>query len=261
MAVDDIKRAVDPINSPLLINLTNIIVSFHKTSLHYKLDTDKFVMQTYFKFLRKGDQMTREDAKQNLSYLKTVAEQGANAPLLGGRIGLMWTALLVPTLSIHGLSAMGKIGMPESRIGLLWLAFGFIGGILSAILSRNLDEKPGAGSLGNRVEAIVWPVQAVLIFGFAISIVIGSAVNDVPVLLFNTIMPFAFALSAVSLVLLGRLTEQGYLMTAGIASALFMVVTTIFVANPLVYIIAAIGVVFTGVVPNIIQMRKEPANV
>jgi len=51
--------------------------------------------------------MTNQEVKETLGYLKELAEQGSNAPLLGGRVGLMWTGLLVPTLLIHGLAATG----------------------------------------------------------------------------------------------------------------------------------------------------------
>lgn len=42
--------------------------------------------------------MTNSKTIADIGYLKTIAEEGRNAPLLGGRIGLMWTTLLVPTL-------------------------------------------------------------------------------------------------------------------------------------------------------------------
>ncbi len=205
--------------------------------------------------------MTNQEVKENLGYLKELAEQGSNAPLLGGRVGLMWTGLLVPTLLIHGLAATGKIGFPVQNIGMLWMGFGIVGGILSALLARGLDKKPGSGSLGNRIESISWPVTAVLIFAFAISIAVAVMTQGAGHELFNMIVPFAFGLGAVNMILLGRITRQSFLTMSGIASGLFMILTAIFIQNPNLYFVAAAGVVVTGILPGLIQMRKEPANV
>lgn len=205
--------------------------------------------------------MTSQDAKQDLDYLKSVAERGANAPLLGGRVGLLWTVLLVPTLCLHGLAAMGSVGIPANNIGIVWMTFAIVGAILSVLLSRGLDKKPGAGSIGNQIEAVIWPVQAVVIFGYAISIALAVNMSNAPTLIFNTIMPFAFAMGALSLLVLGRITKQGFLGVAGSLSFIFMILTMIFVTDAKVYFVSALGVVFTGILPNVIQMRKEPANV
>jgi len=79
--------------------------------------------------------------------------------------------------------------------------------------------------------------------------------------LFNMIVPFAFGLGAVNMILLGRITRQSFLTMSGIASGLFMILTAIFIQNPNLYFLAAAGVVVTGILPGLIQMRKEPANV
>ena len=205
--------------------------------------------------------MTKTEAHENLDYLKSLAEQGAKAPLLGGRIGLMWNILLVPTLCVHGLATIGKINLPENRMGLIWLVFGVSGGILSAILSRNIGKKPGTGSTGNRIESIIWPTTALLIFAYAFSIMGALLMNNATPILFNTIMPFAFALGAVNYTLLGRITGQGFLRISGLISALFMVLTMIMVNQPSVYFLSALGVLFTGVLPSVIQMSKEPSYV
>jgi len=205
--------------------------------------------------------MTRSEATENIGYLKELAEQGANAPLLGGRIGLMWNVLLIPALIAHGLAITGKIGIQPNRIGLIWMTFGIVGGILSVILGRGLNKKPGCGSLGNRIETIVWPTTAIMIFAFAISIGLAVGLKDSSPKLFNMIVPFAFGIGAINMILLGRITRQAFLTFAGLASGAFMVLTTVLIDNPNLYFLAAGGVVLTGILPGLVQMRKEPANV
>lgn len=203
--------------------------------------------------------MNTDQALSNLDYLKTLAESGEQTPLLGGRIGLMWTVLLVPTLIANGLILRGDINVPAENIGFAWFAFGTIGGILTAIMYRGLKNKSGGGTAANKVAATVWPASSLLIFGFAISIAVGYAVGNLPQSAFNFVMPFAFATSGLSNMVLARMTGEGYLRYGFYSAALFMVFTTILANRPEAYFIAALGVILSGIIPSYIEVRKETA--
>lgn len=200
---------------------------------------------------------TLSDIGADIGFLKSVAEEGRNAPLLGGRIGLMWTAMLVPTLVMHGITAMGKGPLAIQYIGALWMGFGMIGGSLSFILARGLDKRPGSNSVANKVEAVIWPVTALLIFGYAIALSAGAVSGKIPPLFFNSIMPFAFALSAVNLAVLGHLTGKSYLKLCAALSGLAMIACAVLITRPEAYFLAAAGVALTGVLPSLLQMRDE----
>ncbi len=201
--------------------------------------------------------MTKSEILADIGYLKNVAEEGRNAPLLGGRIGLMWTALLVPCLILHGLTAKGLGPIPIPYIGALWMGFGVTGGLLTFVLSRGLDKKAGANSMANKIESVMWPLTAMLIFAYAIALALGAALTGVDPVMFNTIMPFAFALSALNLGLLGALTGRSYFTLCALAAALAMIACALMVLKAEVYFVAAAGVLLTGVLPNILQLRDE----
>lgn len=201
--------------------------------------------------------MTEADVLHDISYLKSVAEEGRNAPLLGGRIGLMWTGLLVPALMLHGLTAMGKGPLTIDSIGAMWMAYGVIGGVLSLVMVRTLKGQPGESSIANKVESLMWPVTAMLIFGYAIAIAFGHTVLDLPPIMFSGIMPLAFALSAVNLALLSRLTGQSYFTLCSVLAGVSMIACTLLLNRPELYFAAAGGVLLTGVLPNLLQIRTE----
>lgn len=147
--------------------------------------------------------------------------------------------------------------MAIEHIGALWMGFGIIGGGLTFVLARGLDKKPGANSIANKVESIMWPVTALLIFAFAIALAIGMAFTKVPPVMFNSIMPFAFALTAVNLTVLGTLTGKSYFKGCAALAGLSVITCGILIARPDVYFVAAAGVLLTGVLPSLIQMRDE----
>ena len=203
--------------------------------------------------------MDQNQALSNLDYLKTLAESGQRTPLLGGAIGLMWTVLLVPTLVVNGLVLRGDIALPAENIGFVWFVFGITGGILTAIMSRGLKHAKGGGTAANKVASTIWPASSVLIFGFAISIAVGFSLGNLPELAFNFIMPFAFATSALSNIVLARMTGETYLRYAFFMAALFVVITTLIASRPEAYFAAALGVVLSGIIPSFIEVRKEAA--
>ncbi|NNE57846.1 MAG: hypothetical protein HKN36_07035 [Hellea sp.] len=202
--------------------------------------------------------MTKTEIMADLAYVKSVAEEGRNAPLLGGRVGLMWTGLLVPTLIAHGLTAAGKTPIAPNQVGLLWLAFGIIGAVLAVFLIRSIKGKPGGSALANRIESVIWPTTSVLIFGYAIALGFAFGPADLPPVIFDTILPLAFALTAVNLMVLGKITDKGYMKLAGLISGLAMIACVFLIGNPAIYYVAAAGVFLTGVIPSLVQMRNEP---
>ena len=203
--------------------------------------------------------MDKKEALSDLDYLKTLAESGQKSPLLGGRIGLMWTILLVPTLIVHGLVETKTVDIPPQNIGFLWMCFGVLGGILSLILARGLERKSGAGTVANQAAATVWPFSTILIFTFAISIVVGTAFNQLPMNAFNFIMPLAFSTAAMSQAVLARMTGETFLRIASWGGLVFVCLTAMFADRGEVYFISAFGVLLTGVIPSVIELRKEMA--
>lgn len=202
--------------------------------------------------------MTKSEMLADLAYVKSVAEEGRNAPLLGGRIGLMWTGLLVPTLIAHGMTITGKTPIAPGNAGFLWLAFAVIGVILSFILVATIKGKPGGNALANRIESVIWPTSTLLIFAFAFTMGFTFSRSGMPEVIFDTIMPFAFALTALNLTILGKITGKTYLKFAGLIAGLAVIVCTLLIGNPALYYAAAVGVLLTGVLPSLMQMRDEP---
>jgi hypothetical protein len=71
------------------------------------------------------------------------------------------------------------------------------------------------------------------------------------------IIPLAFALSAVNLFLLGRLTGKSYLTISAILAGLSMIICALLLNRAELYFAAAAGIAVTGVIPNILQIQNE----
>lgn len=204
--------------------------------------------------------MSRDELLNNLDFATNLAKAGAKAPLLGGPIGLMWSCLSVPALLLHGAAMSGAVNYPQDRIGLIWMIFGIVGGIGSFILGRKIDGKAGAGTTANRLSGALWLSATILIFTYAITTAIAFGMNKVAISQFDTIITFAFAMHAVALGVIGHMTGLTYQRIAGGLAGAFMVISLLLIGNPALYALAALGVVFVGIIPSLIEIRNEKTN-
>ena len=188
-----------------------------------------------------------------------IARAGRHTPLLGGEIGLMWSALATVALTAHGVVVMGWTGIPEPLVGLIWLAYGILGTILMLILGKSVSKKPGVNSALNQASAGTWVSMSLMVGTIAITIAVAFALNLVPRMAFNFIVPAAFALAAVSYGVLARLAGLGYLRFAAIASGISTSITLFMLTDPLMYFVAGGLLFISGVIPSFIELRRGAA--
>ena len=205
--------------------------------------------------------MTKDQILDDLKYAREIAEQGVNTPLLGGRIGLMWGCLLAPTLLIHGLTLMGLIPLSATYIGLLWLTFGVLGGILTFLLGRGLNNKPGAHSAINRVEQATWTGTTLMLFGLAIGTSYSVLVMEKPYWLYDVILAAAFGTYVINYYVLAQFSGLKRLYFPMMIAFILMFVMIVNLGQPFIYVLAAFGVVFTAIIPAFLSLKNEPKNV
>ena len=205
--------------------------------------------------------MTNRELMDNLDYASQIAKDGANTPLLGGRIGLMWGSLLVLTLLAHGLTSLALLPIPPSAIGFFWLTFGVLGGLLTWVLGRGIEDMPGAHSTTNRVEQATWSATTLMLFGMGISVAISVFYLGKPYWLFDIVLAAAFGTYIINYYVLAKVTGMKSLYMPMIIGFGMMVFTLIFVGQPFIYLAAAFGVLFTAVLPAWNNLRNEPKNV
>ena len=198
---------------------------------------------------------------QDLDYALDIARQGQSSPLLGGPIGLMWALLATAALVVHGLALMEVLPIARPQIGLIWAVYGFLGTALSVVIGRRIERKAGARSFANKVAEASWTAMGIMIATVAISAVVGHVSLGLPFIVFDMIVPFAFALSAVANSVLARITGYGYLKFAAIASGVLTSVTLLMAGQAEMYLVAALGLCLSGVIPSWIEVRRETANV
>ena len=199
----------------------------------------------------------------DLDYLRTLAESGEQAPLLGGRFLAWWGAILSIAYIGHYLISTGAIGLDHRALGFWWggiMAVALIGYFtLMALMPK---AKPGKSSAGNRVERMVWAVSGSTIGVYYVTLVVRTAVtNEIDPTLFDAGVILAFALYGVALVTSGKIAGNKVMQFAGFGALTTVSALTFTIGSPSVYLIAGICVALTVFVPGLLMMRAEPTQI
>jgi hypothetical protein len=205
--------------------------------------------------------MTADDARADLAYVRELAESGHRAPLLGGRFLAWWGGLATGAFLTHWMIWTGVIAISSSWLGALWLGFIFIGSAGTWVLSRSVESKPGAGSIGNRAQSAVWPVIGGCLMVYYLAIMTGALTGRLDPGFYNTMLPMGFFgyaigwLTSAVIVRSVRLAVPGVISLAGMYACMLMVTTAE------VYLVAAATMAASTFIPGLLMMRAEPRDV
>lgn len=200
-------------------------------------------------------------ANADLAYLREMAEAGVKAPLLGGRFMVWWGGLASLTFFTHWAIITGVLPLDWNVLLPLWIAFMIVGGIGQFLLVRTVRSKPGTGSMGNRVQGIVWPTVGAALMAYFFGILTGVYAGGLPPIFFNTMLAVGFAGYGIGWMIDALISRQRTLLIPAIISfaATFACAAMIMTAGT--YLVAAAGMLIGTCLPGLWMMSREPQDV
>jgi len=206
-----------------------------------------------------------DDIKDDLAYVKALAEEGRDTPLVGGVFFVIWGGLmgLAALLVYAGKARWIELGPAGDYAP--WLAALIIGWGLSIFFGRRIDLKPGATTLGNRTANAVWLSVGLFMTGLWLTIMFVhdnfTALGVPPYFLFHLIAPIGFGLYGVAFVATAAAARVGWLKwfvpLAWICAALSLAL----MGDDRQYLVMAIGLFLSALAPGLILMRRAPSEV
>ena len=150
--------------------------------------------------------MANTQLQDEISYMKQMAEDGRKAPIAGGIIGVWWGDLTFVMLLVHWATLTDRLPLAIHNIGWVWLIYGVIGSIGTYVLVKKGENSPGANSVNSQVGGIAWMLSSFGILTFTIGSVIATSGFDLPLWLFNVILPVALICYGIVIGVIGTLT-------------------------------------------------------
>jgi len=199
--------------------------------------------------------MTNKDILSDLEHASRIARDGAETPLVGGPIGLMWGILLTTTFAVHYLILERILAVPEWSFAILWICFAVLGGIGSMVLGRKVETRAGAASLLNRTEKYLWIMFTAALGSIAVGVLLNQLLNEGSYELWTFVLIVGFAGQGLVYGVTAKLTGHGWLHFASLGGCIMAAVTMSFYGDTTIYLIAAIGTVITVIIPSLLSMK------
>lgn len=198
--------------------------------------------------------------RDDIAYMKAMAEEGSRGPLLGGAIlvaaGLIFGAGAVAHWAID----TGVLDLPPVAFSYLWIGAGLVFLAVLFTLSRRLGGRPGAMSPANRAAGTAWMGVGLAIFALGISIaVISIKLRDpLPTVMFP---PMIFALYGAGWAVSAAMSGQRWMWWVAIGGWAAAPLIAWFTGEPVQYLIYAAGLLLLTTLPGLVMMRQEPSDV
>jgi hypothetical protein len=200
-----------------------------------------------------------------VAYVKALAEEGRNAPLVGGVLYVIWgVAMGLAALATYA-SASGLIALPF--VGGLWFWVGALitGWAASFIVGGRSLTKPGALTVGNKTARAAWIAVGVFMSVFWIAAMLFqgrlAAAGFEARFLFGMMFPVAFGLYGIAFLATAVAARLDWMRGFAIASWIFSVAALYFVGEARQFLVGAAGSLLCAALPGVLMMRREPAEI
>jgi len=207
--------------------------------------------------------MTHEQAqslKDDIAYMRALAEEGRKTPLLGGAI-LVTAGLVFGLASVaHWAVVADVLDVGMEVLAGIWLAamVVFIGALV--VLNAKLARKPGARSPANRAAGAAWGAVGGAVFVLAVSMgfVAWRTQSDVAAYLFPSVI---LALYGTGWAVSATMSERRWMRTVAIGSWIGAPAVAWLTGSPTQYLAYAAALILFAFVPGLVMMREEPSEI
>lgn len=207
--------------------------------------------------------MTRDQVQSvhdDIAYMKALAQEGRQAPLLGGSI-LIAAGLVFGLASIvaYGIDS-GILNVPPVAYAVLWGGAMLVFFVILAWQIRRTDRKPGALSAANRAAGAGWMGVGLGIFVMSLSMAVISwkVQTEIPFLIFPSLI---FALYGAGWAVSATMSDQKWQWKLAIACWIAAPLIAFLTGSPLMWLGYAAGLFLFALLPGVLLVRQEPSEV
>jgi hypothetical protein len=203
--------------------------------------------------------MTKEELVEDLAYVRTLAEEGRHAPLIGGSFLILFGTLLAIGYFAQWAALTSLFGhAPAAVYGYIWMAYGVLAFVGFFVLVRHVRAMPGRASVSNRVDSALWRAS-----GLAITTVVVGCITRMIIAgddyAPNAIMAAAFGFFGLALGVSATISGQGWLRGFSLLAFATSAVLWTFINEPWAYLLASVASVVVLLLPGVILVRRQPS--
>lgn len=210
-------------------------------------------------------QPDRSDLASDLAYVRALAEEGRDAPLVGGVYYLLWGGLMGGAALVAFLGLAGVVSLGRGGAFVPWAAAAAIGWIASMLLSRRRAKMPGTFTLGNRTAAATWLAVGMFITVFWAALLFAhddfTALGVPRYFLFYLMFPVAFGVYGVAFYATAVAARADWLKIFAVLSWGFSIAALFLAGSVYQFLAGALGSLVCAALPGLLLMRGEPQEI
>jgi len=208
---------------------------------------------------------SNSDLAGEIAYVKALAEEGRNAPLVGGALYVIWGGVIACASFLTYLRIIDVVKLEFVGDLAFWIAAMAIGWGASFFYGRNKGLKPGAFTIGNRTATAAWFAVGVYVSIFwGATLLFRSHFSAVGVdagVIFGMMFPIAFGLYGVAFYATAVAARLDWMRGFAIAAWIFSLAALYFLEDARHFLVGAAGSLVCAVLPGLILMRREPSDI
>lgn len=206
-----------------------------------------------------------DDIKDDLAYVRALAEEGRDTPLVNGLTYVIWGLLIGMTSLLGYADNMNVLSLGPLEGIWIWVIAIATGWAVSMYVGRRSYSKPGASTLGNRTAAAVWLAVGIFVTGFWITLmIVHDNFTDLgvpPYFLFNLMFPMAFGLFGVAFFATATAARLGWMRWVSVAAWICAAASLALMSSVHQPLVGGLGTLLCTALPGFILMRSEPSEV
>lgn len=206
-----------------------------------------------------------DDIREDLAYVKALAEEGRDTPLVGGVIYVIWGGLIGLTALVVYARVKGWIDLGPIGGAAPWLAAFVIGWGASFFFGRRAGAKPGASTLGNRTASAVWFGVGLFMTSFWLTLMVVhdnfTGIGVPSYFLFGLMFPLGFGVYGIAFFATAAAGRIPWLKWFAFVSWGCSIAALFLMVSEYQLLIGAFGSFVCVVLPGLIFMRGEPSEI
>lgn len=207
--------------------------------------------------------MTQEDVrsmKDEIAYIKALAEEGRRTPLIGGRILIAAGVIFGATSVVHWLIETGALALPPVSFAVVWIAAMISFFAYLSLWVHRTKGRPGAQSLVNRAVGAAWMGVGLLIFAMSLAIAVISwrVQSEILTYIFPSMIFAAYGSGWAVSATMTKARWQWWLAIGAWAAAPAL---AFLVGTDEIWLGYAAGLFAFALIPGILLVRQEPAEI
>ncbi|ALL12923.1 hypothetical protein AQ619_05905 [Caulobacter henricii] len=197
--------------------------------------------------------------RDDIAFMRALAEEGRQAPLLGGSM-LVSAGAIFGTASLIQWAVLSQVlRMPSQVLAVVWIAAFILHMIMIFVLKRGMGERPGAGSSGNRAMRNAWMGVGWGCFVIFTALAVASwKTRDINLINFSPSIVLALYGGAWSVA--AAMSQATWLRFVAVASFAGSIAMAMLMGNSWAWLGYAGALYLLAMVPGLILMRQEPSD-